>query len=684
MVIESVSQTWKKVFADIQKKAFKMNMEKPLPSKWIEENIYLPEGVSRYKGRFSYDLSPYAREIVDRLYTGDPSRAVAVMKGAQTGITQGVIVPGMVYIISEDPAPQLFMAADKELAKKSIEERFDPIMSSSNLQYLIRPSVIRAKNQRTGDTSLSKEYAGGRLTIEGTINVNKLRQISVRNIWADDWDAAPKANKKEGSTRKLAEGRQTSYGNLAKTFYISTPTTKGDSNIEEVYELGDQRKWNWECPHCSGWFPMEWRVKLNENDYAGIVYQLNEKKQLINESVKYKCPHCSELINESQKYELNLKGKWVPTAEPVIENYYSYHLSSLVAPAGFITWVDLVKEWLEACPPDLPVDQSKLKTFLNIRLGQTWEEKGEIPEVMLLMNNIRNYPPGEVPDVLVDEDQNGHICMLSFACDLNGIMERDLKDVRLDWEILAHSTGGQTYSVDHGSIGTFKKLRDMKAQERKEDASRDRWTAEHGQMNSIWDEVEELLNKEWVCSSGRTRTIDIAVFDTGFASKYVNQFVTDYDGDALCYGVKGSSEGEYRNIHKDTKPVVRSRESKNLYIVQGNQLKDELSHYMKLRIGDNDLQPDGFMNYPLQIEGKYTLPGYFRHYEGEHRKEVIKNGEVVGYAWGKKSSNAPNHFWDVRVYGLAARDIFIDALRQANSKNKDLTWDIYRGWFHKK
>ena len=177
---------WRKRWKEIHEKIYDVNLVKKKPSDWVEENIILPDGVSRYKGPFSYNISPYAKEIVNRIASDDPARVVSIMKCAQIGLTQGLIIPGMAYIIAEDAYPILFMAGDKELAKTSIRERFDPIMQSSGLQGLIRPSVIRAKNQRTGDTDFSKEYAGGRMTVEGTNNVTKMRQISVKHIFAED------------------------------------------------------------------------------------------------------------------------------------------------------------------------------------------------------------------------------------------------------------------------------------------------------------------------------------------------------------------------------------------------------------------------------------------------------------------------------------------------------------------
>lgn len=669
------AEIWLNRYLEIHKKAYQVTMVKKRPSDWVEENIILPDGVSRYKGPFSYDISPYAKEIVNRIASDDPARVISIMKCAQIGLTQGLIIPGMAYIISEDAYPILFMAGDKELAKVSIRERFDPIIQSSGLKGLIRPSVIRAKNQRTGDTDFSKEFAGGRMTVEGTNNVTKMRQISVKHIFADDWEAAPRSDKNEGSLRKLMEGRQTSYGNMAKTYFISTPTMKQTSNIEPVYLLGDQRKWHWTCPHCEGLIDLQWRVELEDGTFAGIVYELNSQGQLINESVKYRCQKCKGDIYEHQKYDLNLKGQWIPTAKPQIENYYSYHLNALVIPPGFVTWVDLAKEWVEACPPNAPVNKSMLQTFLNIRMGETWEETGESPKVLELMQNTRTYKPGVIPDITCDEDQNGKILLLTLACDLNGVMERDNEDVRLDWELRAHASNGQTYSVDQGSIGTFKRSRDVSASDKERDSDRERWTYNHKQYNSVWPEFEKLIRKEWPTESGSKMTVNITVVDTGYFTQNAKKFIDSFD-DCVVMGVKGKAESEYRKVTKDTPYIGRSRESRNLYLLEVNQIKDIVAENMKLRIGFDGSQPQGFMNFPSPdyANNKYTLKGYFIHYEGEKRVEAEKNGEVVGFTWEKKTSQSLNHFWDVAVYNLAAREIFLDILKQSDSRLKSFTW----------
>lgn len=145
------------------------------------------------------------------------------------------------------------------------------------------------------------------------------------------------------------------------------------------------------------------------------------------------------------------------------------------------------------------------------------------------------------------------------------------------------------------------------------------------------------------------------------------------------YGVKGRVEENYRKLQRDTQPVRRSSEKpKQLYIVEVNQMKDDLANMMRLRVGDDGFtQPSGFMNYPEPNDGKYTMKDYFSHYEGERRIEVKKNDEVIGYRWDKKTSLSQNHFWDVRIYNLVAPLIYLDLVRQSDSKLKFLSWEEF-------
>lgn len=674
-----VKELWLDKLLGYHDKLYQYKTVKKMPSEWVEENVILTNEVSRFSGRFSYELSPYAREIIDLLHPSSEIRIGAVMKGAQSGITQGVIVPGMAWIIDEHPDNFLFTASDKDIAKKTITQRFDPLMRSSGLSHLIRPNVIRAQGQRSGDTDFSKEFAGGNAIIEGTNNAAKFRFFSVKTVFMDDFDNAPRADKKEGSIRKLVEGRQTSYGNLSKTLYVSTPTVTQTSNIYEMYLQGDQRKWHWPCPGCAVMIPSDWQIKLDEGGYAGIVWQLDEKDRLIEESVHFKCPECGHKITNQDKHEINILGQWIPTAEPKDPSIRSYYMNSLIIPPGFINWVQLVKEWLEAVPPKGRVNVDLLKVFNNVRLGLPFEEQGEVPKIMQLMENIREYKLGVVPDLTSQKDGNGDICLITLSADLGGEMKEGNEDVRIDWEIIAHTSTGATYSINHGSCGTFKRNRTKSKADLDSDYERVKYTYMHGMKNTVWPLLEEIIKTDLTSESGSTYNVKLSLIDTGHFTKQAYQFINNtHSGRNWVFAIKGVAEQNYRRNAKDVALVKKSTNVSNLYLLDVEQLKDRLAQNMKLRLSDDGTQENGFMNFPQPEGGKYSLKGFFKHYESETRKEVIEKGESVGFKWDKKNSSVENHFWDVRVYNDAARYIFIDLIKRTNmSKFKELTWESY-------
>jgi len=672
---------FKKSYLKIHDIIYDFKIIKEIPSVWIEKNIYLTSDISRYTGYFKYDVSPYTREVVDCLSTTSPVEMVAVMKCAQSGFTQGVIIPGIAYIISEIPAPILYTAADSDLVKLSIRTRLDPVLNNSGLSHLIRPNVVKKKNQRTGDTDFSKEFAGGSLTALGVNNPNKWRQYSVKNIFADDWESAPRSDKKEGNVRSLMENRATSFGSMKKLYYISTPAIKQTSNIEEVYLLGDQRKWNWKCPNCETFIPIEWQIKKEDGTYSGIKWELNEKFELIPESVHYECQNCGGKIHEKDKQTLNLKGKWIPTEKPKRPQFRSYQLNAIVIPPGFTSWIDLVYKWLDACPPNGFIDNDKLKAFVNTQLGQTWEDKGTIIKVSELMNNTRSYNIGNIPDITCEKDGNGKIVLLTLACDLGGIMNDDIEDVRLDWEIIAHTSNGQTYNINHGSIGTFKRGRKKTKSEISDDTDRVKYTYNHGNfgenLKSVWPELKKIIDDGLNSESGKLFTIDMTVIDTGHFTRLAYEFIQN-ENNHFVVGVKGYEDGDYRKNSKDTPIISRSKENYGkLFILQVNQLKDIFASNIKLRMGMDGYQPSGFMNFPQPEQGKYTMRGYFSHLEAEKRVPVEKDGVEVGFAWKKKSTSIENHYLDVNIYNLAAKEIFIDILRKSSSKYSKLTFEDY-------
>src|SRR6478609_1497305 len=149
-----------------------------LPSEWAEKHRVMTSDETPWPGPFSFRKAPYMREPLDRLSPKDPARKIALMCGSQLGKTINIIENGICWIISENPGNILFLTGHTDLSEEAIE-KLDLAIDNCGIRKLIRPSTIRKKNSKTGDTSSKKEFSGGRLVSGSASNHKMLRQRSV-------------------------------------------------------------------------------------------------------------------------------------------------------------------------------------------------------------------------------------------------------------------------------------------------------------------------------------------------------------------------------------------------------------------------------------------------------------------------------------------------------------------------
>jgi phage terminase large subunit GpA-like protein len=638
------------------------------PSEWGEENRVMTPDVSPIPGRLSYDNSPYTREIVNCLSPDHPARVVAVMKGAQIGFSTTVIEVGIGWIISQNPGNILFLVGHDELVSEAIA-KVDRMIDSCGIRNLIRPNVNRAKNMKTGDTNRAKEFPNGSLVSGTPSNHKLLRNRSIQYGFIDDFEAAKSNTKQSGSTSEMIEQRFAAYAKKMKLYYISTPELKQVSNIEPVYLLGDQRKYHIPCPCCGEFISIEWSIKIEgSEDVGGITWKMDDHGKLIENSVGYICQKCGGFFDDKNKKHLLINGFWKPTAEPSQEGYYSYHISSLYAPGYMYDWAYYVRKYLLACPPGEKRNEERYKTFVNLVLGLTYEEQGEAPRANELQQNIRNYEIETIPEKISEADGSGKIILITCACDLNGIEQ----DARLDYEVVGWSESGSRYSITHGSIGTFI----PREGEKKNKEDRERWTYEHHKANSVWPELSKILDQVFVTDSGRRMKIFITGVDCGHYTQHAYDFIDRSNFSVV--GLKGKDIDKYIKYGVDMPVFKPAKERPNLYLVEVNKVKDIVAGFINLKWdpGNDDAQPNGFMNYPTPSGGKYLFSNFFSHYEAEHKVTETKEGEGIAARWVKKDSQKQNHFWDVAIYNYALREILVSMVCK-ELKIKNPVWEDY-------
>jgi phage terminase large subunit GpA-like protein len=627
------------------------------PSDWVEQNVIMGKP---FPGPYRYSRTPYCMEIINCFAQDHPMLWIAVMKGAQIGLSAGVLIPIMLWMIKNDPCNTYFLVGSPDLIEKATE-KLDLGIDNAGLRQYIKPQVQRRRAQKSGDTNSKKEFSGGYIHIGSANNHKDIRDVSLRLGLFDDWESVKGKSKESGNTRKLLEQRFAAYADSHKIAYVSTPELEENSNIEAAYLLGDQRKYMIPCPCCSAYIELKWHI-TNGEITGGITWKVDDNGKVISESVGYICQECGDFFDDKNKHELLNAGHWKPTAEPSKPGYYSYHISSLYAPIGMYNWEHYVNDYIEANPEGQPRNEDLWKTFVNVVLGETYKNPATELKANLLQKNTRTYEINTIPEKMSIADGNGRIVLLTFACDLNGPKD----DARLDWEIVGWSENNTSYSISHGSIGTFIPNESNK----KNKVVREAWTYEHHRPNSVWPELNKILATEFKTDTGRKMKILISAMDTGWCEHEAFTYIDN--SNFYILGIKGDKEEKYVNRHIEQAVFKQGISRQNLYMLRVGRLKDRLAAMMKLfwDSGNDDQQPAGFMNFPNPSDGKYTYNNYFSHFEAEIRK-IDKDGNFI---WEKKNAIVQNHLFDCRIYNIAIKEILTDKVCK-EMKIPNYTWN---------
>ena len=227
-------------------KAFK-NYEPPADvpvSEWAEKNRILSRESSAEAGPWRNERTPYLVEIMNA-FTDPKVRVEPFMAGAPVGKPE-VILNLIGRIIDEDPGSILYLQPTLDDAKKFSRLSIAPMIRDCKV---LSRKVADIKSRDSGNTMLQKSFAGGMLTMVGSNSASAVASTPVRYVVGDEVDRWALSAGTEGDPWRLAEARTKTFYN-AKMVAVSTPTIKGTSKIEQLYNEGTQERWCTECPSC--------------------------------------------------------------------------------------------------------------------------------------------------------------------------------------------------------------------------------------------------------------------------------------------------------------------------------------------------------------------------------------------------------------------------------------------------
>lgn len=542
-------------------------------SEWADDYRILSPEASAEPGKWSTARVEPSRGIMDTF--SDPDiEIVTCMVAAQTVKTE-VINNVAGFHVHLDPCPMLILQPTLQMAEAYSKDRLAPMIRDT--------PELSAKlgnaSRDSEDTILHKKYVGGHITMAGANSPASLASRPIRILLCDEVDRYEASAGKEGDPVSLAIERTTTFWNR-KIALVSTPTLKGASRIEASYEESDQRRFFVPCPHCEHEQHLRWKQ---------VKWPAGEP-----EKAAYFCEPCGCEWSEAQRLQAIAVGRWIAT-RPEVKGHAGFHLNRIASPwrplAEMAKDFELVRKHPE-----------RLKTFINTRLAETWEERGERADPDSILGRLEDYGTDIVPNAI------GAVTL-----------SIDIQDDRFEAEWIGWGLGDESWSLDYKVY--------------------------YGDPNSaaFWEVADHCRLRTFKHPAGIEMGVEATCIDSG---GHFTQQVYDYVRPrqlAKVYAIKGQG-GPGRPIWPP-KGTVNKAKGVTVFVLGVDQAKD--MHYKRLAIKEPG---PGYCHFPKRI------PYDKAHFEGMTAEKKIAKIDKKGFKvfeWHKdRTRNEP---LDVRVYGIAAR-----------------------------
>jgi len=571
---------------------------RPVPqtlSEWADDNFYLSSESSYIEGR--WETLPFQVGIMNAI--GHPDiEQVNFIKSARVGYTQ-MIRAAIGYFLQHKSRNQILYQPVDAQASNFMKSHIETMIRDVPVIKKLSPWIGKKHRDSTLDT---KRFSNGKqLWVYGGKSAKNYREKSADCVYYDELAGFDDDIEKEGSPTFLGDKRLEGSA-FPKSIRGSTPKVAGSCQITKASEESAHlMKFNLPCPECTQEQVLKWGGPDCE---FGLKWDEDDPK-----SAFYVCEHCGSIIRNNQLEGMQEGGVWrcektgLYTKDGI--SYYNKEGERQDAPESitfhiwsayslFSTWSKIVSDFLKC-----KGDTSKLKTFVNTTLGETWEEdQGQKIEPDILYARREHY----VAPVPVESGV--------ITCAV------DTQDDRFELQHVLWLGGEESYVINYERIyGDLSK-------------------------HNIWNVLKRRIDRTFKTPSGVEMEAKICFIDSGgHYTDEVYQF-SKRKGVRKYVPIKGHNMAG--------KPVVmwpRKRNDKGVYLAMigtdtaKELISDRLNNY---KVGE------GYIHFPVNEHFDET---YFKHLTNERRKVEVRKGKRV-YVWD--AGGRRNEPFDLAVYNLAA------------------------------
>jgi phage terminase large subunit GpA-like protein len=552
-------------------------------SEWAMRNRTLPKGTTSRPGPFRPEV--FQIEMMNVIL--DPNvHEIVVMKSTQVGFTDAVLLNDIGYYIDSDPKPLMLVYPTIDNAKDKGKKVITPMIDACPA---LRHKIRSATSRRPGNTLALKEFPGGFLKLTGANSGAGLRSDPLPLVFFDEIDGYPLDVEGEGDPIAIGSRRTDAYPDF-KIVKGSTPAKpKGVSPIERDFLRSDMRRFFVPCPFCNHEQVLWWKDPVTK-EYR-LVYETNADHQVVPGSVAFLCAACKKRIPERFKQQMLNGGKWI--AEMPGRPIVGFHINALYSPWRE-NWPALAQEWHEA---NQEKNVEKLRAFINLRLGETWEEESDAVEAIALKSRLEAYK-AEVPD---------GVGLLTASV--------DVQNDRLECVVKGWGDKEESWLIAYQQL-----------------------FGDPGQ-EEVWNELDSFLVSTWEHESGQKVKLSCTMIDSGGQhTDSVYRFVRARQNRKV-FALKGSSESGKEILGKFS---VNNQYRVKLWSIGTDTAKDRIFARLKIPTAG-----PAFMHLPDFIEEEYLLQLTAEKAVRRYRRG---RGTIREYV----KTRARNEALDLEVYALAA------------------------------
>lgn len=342
---------------------------------WANEHYRLASGSSQEEG--AWVTLPFQVAILNMICNRS-IRRLAFQKSARIGWTKMLVAAVCCLLHQYKTNTVIYQPTDDDAKNFTIDEIDGAWEDMPIMRKIFNYLFARDQN----NTTKKKVGIGWVLDILGAGTPKNMRRITKAALFGDEVDGWDWELGKEGDPISLARTRLQGAA-FPMERWGTTPTNAGESHIEKLMaEMDLTFRFYLPCPHCNHEQVLEWGSP--DVDYGFKWDDSQPSIELKAKSAYYCCIGCKQAIYYRSLLSMERKGRWIaedftwtkdglrfydidnnPVLTPVS---VGIHCWAAYNPKMTDGWVGLVREFLQK-----KNDPSKLKTFINLILGELWE-----------------------------------------------------------------------------------------------------------------------------------------------------------------------------------------------------------------------------------------------------------------------------------------------------------------------